>query len=184
MLVGAALTALTLIFPKVGFLEWITLIPLFLGAFVYCGDERKSLWRTYWAGFLTVFIYYFVIYHWFLSLYPLDFVGMDNASSVVVVIAGWVGLSIFQAVPGGLIFLIFKLLERSGVLARTPILRPLVLSALWVVFEWSSTFGWTGVPWGRLCIGQSEYLPILQSASLLGPYFVSFLILLVNGLLA
>ena len=184
MLIGAALTALTLIFPQFGFLEWITLIPLFLGAFVYCGDERKSLWRTYWAGFLTVFVYYFVIYHWFLSLYPLDFVGMDNASSVVVVIAGWVGLSIFQAVPGGLIFLIFKLLERSGVLARTPIFRPLVLSALWVVFEWSSTFGWTGVPWGRLCIGQSEYLPILQSASLLGPYFVSFLILLVNGLLA
>ena len=35
MLVGVALTALTLIFPQIGFLEWITLIPLFLGAFVY-----------------------------------------------------------------------------------------------------------------------------------------------------
>lgn len=184
MLLGVALTALTLIFPKIGFLEWITLIPLFLGAFIYCADEKRSLWRIYWGGFLTIFVYYFIVYHWFLSLYPLDFVGMDNASSVVVVAAGWIGLSVLQAIPGGLIFLIFKLLERGGVFDRTPALRPVVLSALWIVFEWSSTFGWTGVPWGRLCIGQSEYLPVLQSASLLGPYFVSFLILIVNGLLA
>ena len=184
MLIGVALTALTLIFPVFGFLEWITLIPFFLGAFVYCADTQKSLWRTYWGGFLTVFVYYFVIYHWFLSLYPLDFAGLDEASSVVVVIAGWFGLSILQALPGGLMFVVFKLLEKRGIFKRTPILRPITLSALWVVFEWSSTLGWTGVPWGRLCIGQSEYLPILQSASLFGSYFISFLILLVNGLLA
>ena len=184
MLIGVIFTALTLIFPKIGFLEWITLIPFFLGAFIYCADEKRSLWRTYWGGFLTVFVYYFVIYHWFLSLYPLDFIGMDNASSAVVVLAGWIGLSVLQAIPGGLILLVFKLLERGGVFVRTPVLRPIVFSALWIIFEWSSTFGWTGVPWGRLCIGQSEYLPVLQSASLLGPYFVSFLILIVNGLLA
>ena len=184
MLISVALTALTLIFPKVVFLEWITLIPFFLGAFVYCADKKKSLWRTYWGGFLTVYVYYFVIYHWFLSLYPLDFIGMDNASSAVVVIAGWFGVSALQAVPGGLIFVFFKLLYRSKIFDRAPALRPLALASLWIVFEWSSTFGWTGVPWGRLCIGQSEYLPALQSASLLGPYFVSFLILIVNGLLA
>ena len=85
MLVGAVLTALTLIFPKIGFLEWITLIPLFWGTFFYCADQAKGLWRTYWAGFFTIFIYYFAIYHWFLSLYPLDFIGMDNVSSAVVV---------------------------------------------------------------------------------------------------
>ena len=184
MLIGVALTALTLTFPKVGFLEWITLIPFFLGAFVYCADKKRGLWRTYWGGFLTVFVYYFVIYHWFLSLYPLDFAGLDDQSSVVVVVAGWVGLSVLQALPGGLMFVILKLLERRGIFERTPILRPIALSALWIVFEWSSTLGWTGVPWGRLCIGQSEYLPVLQSTSLLGPYFVSFLILIVNGLLA
>ena len=184
MLVGVTLTALTLIFPKIGFLEWITLIPFFIGTFIYCSNSQKNLWRTYFGGFLTVFVYYFIIYHWFLSLYPLDFIGMDEAASVVVVAAGWIGLSVLQAIPGGFIFVIFKLLQKSGIFDRTPILRPIVLSASWIVFEWSSTLGWTGVPWGRLCIGQSEYLPILQSASLFGSYFVSFLILLVNGLLA
>ena len=104
MLISVALTALTLIFPQIGFLQWFTLIPLFLGVFAYCADAEKGLWRTYWRGFLVVFTYYFVIYHWFLSLYPLDFIGMDNASSVVVVIAGWGGLSVLQAIPGGVIF--------------------------------------------------------------------------------
>lgn len=184
MLLGVILTALTLIFPKIGFLEWVSLIPLFWGAFVYCSDQERTLWRTYLGGFLTIFVYYFVIYHWFLSLYPLDFIDMDNVSSAVVVAAGWIGLSVFQAIPGGLIFVILKLLERCHIFERKAILRPIVLSALWVVFEWSSTFGWTGVPWGRLCIGQSEYLSILQSTSLFGSYFVSFLILIVNGLLA
>ena len=176
MLVGVALTALTLIFPKIGFLQWVTLIPFFLGAFAYCSDKTKSLWRTYWAGFLTIFVYYFIVYHWFLSLYPLDFIGMENGPSAAVVAAGWIGLSVLQAIPGGLILVIFKLLERTAIFERSPVLRPIVLSALWIVFEWSSTLGWTGVPWGRLCIGQSEYLPVLQSASLLGPYFVSFLL--------
>ena len=55
MLVGVALTALTLIFPQVGFLEWITLIPFFLGAFVYCADPKRSLLKTYFGGFLTIF---------------------------------------------------------------------------------------------------------------------------------
>ena len=183
MLIGVSLTALTLIFPKIGFLEWITLIPFFFGTFIYCANEKKSLWRTYLSGFLTIFVYYFIIYHWFLSLYPLDFIEMDNASSAVVVAAGWIGLSVLQALPGGLMFVIFKLLHRSGIFDRAPILRPIVLSALWIVFEWSSTLGWTGVPWGRLCIGQGEYLPVLQSASLFGSYFVSFLLLIVNGLL-
>ena len=83
MLISVAITALTLIFPQIGFIEWISLIPLFLGAFAYCADSQKGLWRTYWCGFLTVFTYYFVIYHWFLSLYPLDFIGIIMYNKMV-----------------------------------------------------------------------------------------------------
>lgn len=184
LLLGAVLTGLTLVFPTLGFLEWISMIPLFLGAYRLAEDPSTGLRRAYLYGFLTVFAYYFVVYHWFTYLYPLDFVGMDHLSSLVVVLAGWIGLSLLQAIPGGLVLLLFVLLHRTGRVRRTPMLRPIAFAALWIVFEWSSTLFWTGVPWGRLCLGQSEYLPILQTASLLGSYFISFLILLVNGLLA
>ena len=181
---GAILTGLTLVFPVLGFLQWLTMIPLIFAAFCIAADERVSLLHAYGYGFFTVFLYYGVLYHWFVNLYPLDFAGLDHAASIVVVIAGWVGLSLLQAIPGGLVFLLFVLLCRTTQIKRTPVLRPFVFAALWIIFEWSSTLSWVGVPWGRLALGQINFLPMLQSASLLGSYFVSFLILAVNGLLA
>ncbi|MBQ7378039.1 MAG: apolipoprotein N-acyltransferase [Clostridia bacterium] len=184
LLAGSFLTGLTLVFPKIGFLEWLTMIPLFIGVMRMGDAPNYRLAKAYWSGFLTVLCFYLVNYHWFTALYPLDFISMTPAESLVVVVAGWVGLSLLQAIPGGLIFLLFKLLHRTTLFRRVPLVRPFIFSALWIVFEWSSTLTWTGVPWGRLCLGQSEYLPILQSASLFGSYFVSFLLLAVNGLLA
>ena len=93
MLLGSVLTALMLIFPVLGILEWITMIPMLIGVYLFCENENHSLKRAYGCGFLTVYIFYFIIYHWFVNLYPLDFVGMDEASSAVVVVAGWFGLS-------------------------------------------------------------------------------------------
>ena len=184
LLLGAALTGLTVVFPTVGFLEWFTMIPMLIAVLRLCESDEFTLRRAYGYGFLTVYVYYFIIYHWIIRLYPLDFVGMDNLSSAVVVAAGWLGLPILQAVIGGLVFVLFRLMQKMGAFSRFPIIRPFVFAALWVVFEWSSTIGWTGVPWGRLCLGQIHLLPILQSASLFGSYFVSFLLLAVNGLLA
>ncbi len=184
LLSGAVLTALTIVFPVLGFLEWVSMIPLLIGVYRLCESDGCGLWRAYRYGFLTVYAFYFVIYHWIINLYPLDFIGMDELSSAAVVAVGWLGLPILQAVLGGLIFLLFRLMHRLPIFHRYALLRPFAFAALWVVFEWSATVGWTGVPWGRLCLGQIEYLPILQSASLFGSYFVSFLLLLVNGLLA
>lgn len=184
LLIGAVLTALTLIFPQVGLLEWLTMIPMMVGVFRLCEDDSFTLKKAYGYGFLTIYVFYFIIYHWIVNLYPLDFVGMDNASSAVVIAAGWLGLPLLQAVLGGFVFLFFRLLHKTGFFERIPFLRPFVFASLWVVFEWSSTLNWTGVPWGRLCLGQSEVLPILQSVSLFGSYFVTWLLVAVNGLLA
>ena len=181
---GAILTALTLVFPQVGFLEWATMVPMIAGAFLLCGREGVRLRKCYLYGFFTVFCYYFVLYHWFVRLYPLDFVGLDNASSLAVIVAGWLGLSLLQAIPGGLIFLFFRLIHRTGVFDRAPMFRPFVFAALWVIFEWTSTLSWAGVPWGRLCLGQIELLPMVQLSSAFGSYAVSFLLLAVNGLVA
>jgi apolipoprotein N-acyltransferase len=41
-----------------------------------------------------------------------------------------------------------------------------------------------GVPWGRLPLGQAELEIMLQSSSLFGSYFITFLLLTVNGILA
>ena len=184
LLLGAALTALTLIFPQIGFLEWFTMIPLMIGVYRLCDNSACTLRKAYGYGFLTVYVFYFFIYHWFVNLYPLDFVDLDKFSSAVVVAAGWLGLPILQAAVGGLIFVVFRLMAKSLMFERMPLLRPFAFASLWVIFEWSSTIGWTGVPWGRLALGQINMLPMLQSASLFGSYFVTWLLVAVNGLLA
>lgn len=183
LMLGAALTALTLIFPQIGLLEWLTLIPVAV-ALLCLSEQGITLWRAYRYGFFTVLVFYFVIYHWFVYLYPLDFAGLDEAASVAVVLAGWIGLSLLQALPGGLIFLAFVALCRTQAVKRFPLTKPFLLAALWTVFEWSSTLAWTGVPWGRLCLGQTSLLTSLQSASLFGSYFVTFLLVAVNALFA
>lgn len=183
MLAGAFLTALTLIFPTVGILEWLTMIPMVMGLFLFCESPHATFKKSYAYGFLTVYFYYFLIYHWFTNLYPLDFAGLDNGASLAVIGAGWLGLPLLQAIPGGLVFLIYYTVHKTRMLDRLPLLRPFLFASLWVIFEWSSTLSWTGVPWGRLCLGQIKLLPMLQSASLFGSYFVSFLLLTVNGLL-
>ena len=184
LIMGTVLTALILIFPQLGLLQWFTMIPLSIGVFRLCEQENCSLKKAYGYGFLAVYVFYVVIYHWFINLYPLDFVGMDEASSAVVVVAGWLGLPILQAVVGGLMFLAMRALSKNGFFERFPLMRPFVFASLWVIFEWCSTLTWAGVPWGRLALGQIEFLPTVQSASLLGSYFVTWLLVTVNGLLA
>ena len=184
LMLGAVLTALTLVVPEIGLLEWLSLALMLFGVLRLFENRACTARKAYAYGFLTVYVYYFIIYHWIVNLYPLDFVGLDEASSLVVVLVGWFGLPILQAVLGGFVFLLYRLIERGEVASRLPILKPFAFAALWMIFEWCSTLGWMGVPWGRLALGQIKMLPMVQSASLLGSYFVGFLMLSVAGLLA
>lgn len=181
---GAILTALVVVFPQLWLLEWFSMIPMIGAVMLLTEREEFTAKKSYWQGFLTVYLYYFVIYHWFVKLYPMDFVGLGSGGSIAVILAGWLGLSLLQALPGGLVFLFFRGLCKTELLKKHPILKPIVFGALWVLFEWFSTLTWTGVPWGRLYMGQAGSLPTMQSSAVFGAYFLSFLILLVNGFLS
>ncbi len=197
MLFGAVLAALAPVFVQyktaqiaswlstlLSILQWGSLLPLVLGTAALLFGERCSAKKAYGYGFLTVYLYYFVVYHWIVNLYPLDFVGLDSGTSLAVIAAGWFGLPLLQALPGGLMFSALYGLRKRGVFAECGVLFAASFGALWCIFEWSSTLWWTGVPWGRLCLGQMGLLPMLQSASLFGSYFVTFLLVFVNCLLA
>ena len=185
LIFSGLLTGLTLVFTKLGFLEWITMIPTGIVLLVRASDREVRLRSLYSDGFLFFYSYYLVCYHWFVNLYPLEFIdGMTKGGALAVVILAWFGLSLLQALMGGCVFLLAGLLFRCNLSQKFPLLRVFVGAGLWAAFEWSQTIGWWGVPWGRLPIGQSEYLVGLQTASWFGSYFVTFLIVAVNFLLA
>lgn len=185
-LIGSALlVGLTVIFPQVGLLEWVALIPAFLVILTHLPDPTVRLRRLYGMGFSFFWAFYIVNFYWLICLYPLDFVGMDKGSAIFVVLFGWLGLSAFQAVGAALIFPLLGWLTRGKTLSRLPLVHPFLFAALWTVWEWLQAHsGWAGVPWARLPLGQAETLITLQSAAYFGSYFVTFLILSVNGVLA
>lgn len=185
LLLGAALMGLVVIFPQVGALQWVILIPSLLVIFTRLSDKTVKYRQLYGMGFCFFWMYFTICFHWFLWMYPLDYAGMSSLASAVVVCLGSVGLAAFQAVSAALVFPLFAFIVRSKYMERCPLLHPVLFASLWTIVEFFQAHsGWSGVPWGRLCLGQAETTVTLQSASLFGSYFVSFLILLVNGYIA
>jgi len=182
--VSALLLALSLCYPTVGFIEWIALVPLAFSLFDAVYGERISAWRTYLWGFGFFWLYYALIYHWFFYMYPLDFLGLSAGASIVVVTVACFGLALIQAVPSAFLFPLFLGVARRRAASRARLLTPFLAAALWCVIEWSLTLTWAGVPWSRLALGQASLPIMVQSASLFGSYFITFLIVAVNFLVA
>ena len=182
---GAILTGLTLVITELGIIEWVSLVPSALAIVSVCRDKTVRRRGIYGYGFFFFMCFYLVNYHWFVNLYPLDFVGgITKPAAVAVVLSGWVGLSVLQSLTGGLVFVLFGECVRGDTAKRFAPIGALIAGGLWAIFEWSQTLGWIGVPWGRLAIGQTHWLLGVQSASLFGSCFVTFLIVTVNFLIA
>ncbi len=182
---GGLLTGLTLVCPTVGFLEWLTLVPVGIFLLDCATDPTLRLRRLYGYGLFFFLSFYLVVFHWFVNLYPLDFIdGMTKGAALAVVLVAWLGLSLLQALMGGLLFVALGAVFRSRLARRIPFLRPFLGAGAWAVYEWTQTLGWWGVPWGRLPLGQAKYLIGLQTASWFGSYFVTFLLVAVNFCLA
>ena len=182
---SGALTGLMLVFTKLGFLEWITLVPMCVFLLLEIDSDKRGNAAAYGYGFVFFMSFYTVVFHWFINLYPLDFIdGMTTWAAVAVVLAGCIGLSALQAFFGGFMFVVTRLLFRTALLRDKSMLRPLCIAAVYTVYEWTQNLGWWGVPWGRLPLGQTDYIVGLQTSSLFSSYFVTFVIVLVNASVA
>ena len=182
---GGILFALTVIFPQHGAFQWIALIPALLSILTLTADPTVKYRRLYGLGLGFFWPFFAVNFHWFFYMYPLDFAGMTHAASAVVVSVACLGLSLFQALGAALLFPLMGKAVRGKWLSRHTILHPILFACLWTALEWwQAHSGWSGVPWARLSIGQAEHILNIQSASVFGSYFITFLIVAVNGLLA
>ena len=180
---GGVLTGITLVITDVGFLCFLSLIP---AALVLLSIAEKEKFRALFGyGFFLFMCFYLVVYHWFITLYPLEFIeGITRGEALFIVLAGWLGLSLLQSLGGGILFLLFGALCRTKTVQKYPVAKPFFAAMLWVILEWSETLGWWGVPWGRLSIALSKYPFLLQTASLFGSCFITFFVVAINFLLA
>lgn len=183
LVLSGAITALPLVVPELGMLQWVSVIPAAAVLIKSASSDMRSR-GIYWRGLLYFWAYYAVCFHWFFYMYPLDFAGLSPAAAVFVILLACFGLSLFQAAQSAFAFVIFAAVARQKRITVPMGAMPLLAGAIFVVFEWWQTVGWWGVPWGRLPIGQINSPLFLRSSALFGSYFVTFVIIAVNFYLA
>ncbi len=181
------LSGVCMVFPSAftAILEWICFVPAGL-VFYSAAEEKIKLKSAYWCSFWLIYSQHIIVYHWFISFYPLEFTGMSKLAAAGVVIVAIFGLSLLASVFGGLFGLLAVLASRTKLAGKFSVILPFVAASAYVLNEWIRTQFWFGVPWGRLPLGQlTDGVPFTAlSASLFGSYFVTFLIVVVSFLLA
>ncbi len=175
LFLSGILTAVPIVFPK---LFVIGIVSFAIPAVVeYTAEGKLSRMRSaYLRGLLFFMGFGVTVFSWFCAMYPLEFTGLGKGAALAVVLAGSVGLSLLQALFWAFFFVLMTALSCKLNVKNSPILYSLAFSCLYVVFEWMSTKTWAAVPWGRLAVGQTEFLPMIQISSVLGSYAVSFIL--------
>ena len=165
-------------------IEWLAFIPAALA--LHSAKKNIGLKQAFCGGFWLIYSQNVIVYHWFVSFYPLEFTGMSKLGAAGVVIIAVFGLPILAAIFGGVMGMIVLRISQLPISDKFPILLPFTYASAYVLCEWIRTKFWFGVPWGRLSLGQlTEGVPYsVLSSSFFGTYFVTFLIVLVSSLIA
>jgi apolipoprotein N-acyltransferase len=178
------LAALPMVFPPLWILSWIAPVPVLAVSFFIPPAGKHALRRAYGRGLAFFYCWGLIVFYWFVELYPLDFAGLDKWGSLAVILVAWFGLPLLQGVFSAFVFLFIHILSVKFKTRGRSLILSLGAASLWIFFEWLQTLTWAGVPWGKLALTQTGWLPLFQSASLFGSYTVSFLIISCASLLA
>lgn len=184
IIVSGILLGFTVVFSELGLLAYLAIVPLALVFFRRIESEEYNLKKAYFDGFVFYMSFDIVVFHWFTYFYPLDYAMIGDAEAILIIALAWFGVSAIQSVFSALVFVIASRLARTNICKRYSILTAPLTAALFAVNEWTQTFTWAGIPWGRIAISQTEMPILIQSASLFGSYFITFLVILVGFLIA
>jgi len=185
---SGALAALPVCFSEFSLVAFFSFVPMLYFLFSEFLAERARFRPSHYykVGLLILMPYFIVVFHWFTYLWPLDFVsGMTLPAAVAIILLACLGLPLLQSLGFAFLFWFLARLARTRSVRRAPLLLPFLFAALWTLFAFTQTLTWAGVPWGaQLALSQYSNPFLLQSASLFGSYFVTFVIAAVNACLA
>ena len=142
-------------------LSFISLVPLFTAIYRSPDLRTAGTVGAVFGGVSTVVANYWL---WFFKDFA--YLTLGSVTVAYTIIYGVVGIFLWR----------FSRSSGPG--------RPFILAALWVVFEYVKSIGFLAYPWGLIAFPVNGWLPLLQIADLAGLWSISFLVVLVNLLLA
>jgi apolipoprotein N-acyltransferase len=165
---------LPMIVPQLFLLSWVGLVPLLFAVM----EGKKGFFLPFKLFLVYGLFYYLCLYTWFFSLHPLSWQGVDDVKSIMIITLLWLAISVAQAFQCSVNGIFYKILNPKG------IFKAISIPFIWILIEWLQELTIWGMPWGRLAVSQSMFLPGIQSVSLLGSLFLSGLIVATNAFIA
>ncbi len=188
LLISAFFGALAFTFSFLWFVTWVSMVFYCMILFDDAEAQPKRFFPKKFLGkyFFTFFFYHVFIYYWFLWLYPFDSMGFSKVSALSITALAWFGPSLLHGFIYSLsapLFLLIRPRNMKKGLSRD-IFDSLLISGIWLTCEALTSLGSMGFPWSRIYVTQYTALPVIQSSSLFGASFITFLIIFVNSLIA
>ena len=158
--------SLPLIFDCLSLIVFFSYIPLFLLLFKIClysksfKERRHRFAYLYFISLFFFFGYYMGAFHWFVSLYPLDFTSLSRGAAVAVVLIAWIGLPLFQALLFAFCVPIWFFAVRKSKI--TGIFSSVIFASSFCIFEFLQTLTWAGVPWSVAAISLYRFPVLIQ----------------------
>ncbi|MBE6700998.1 MAG: apolipoprotein N-acyltransferase [Ruminococcaceae bacterium] len=158
------------------FISWFSLSPFMI--LIEKESRENTSKRLFFHVFSFYFTFYFVVYNFFIALYPMDFVGLGHLSCAIVLLLGWLILSVFHSA----FVAFFTFLALKVKINR--FCKFLAIGFVFIAVQYIQSLGKYGFTWARFSFPQVFFLPTIQSASLFGPYFIDLILVLFNVLVA
>jgi apolipoprotein N-acyltransferase len=164
--------------PELNILSFFAGVPFFYILFRELKNKKAGLLRKTAVFGMS---FYIPVYIWFLWMYPMEQTGLTPLQSAFIVVAACLIFPVHQTfcmliLPAGL-----KIFNNAN---KNIFFLPLLSACLYVILEWVQSWFFTGLTWAKLSISQYRNLFFIQSASVLGTYFISFIIIFINASVA
>ncbi len=147
-------------------------LALYFFALFSC--ERKAFFRY---SYLFCVGFFIPLYYWFMALYPFEGFGFSAAEGITIVIVACIGIALYHSLLTAGVMWLLKFVPDNVHL------RAFGFACLWTVAEWVLSIGELSFSWGKVAIGQASFLPMVETASLFGSYFICFIVALVSAYL-
>lgn len=144
-----------------------TFVSVFLQLYIVFRQKAEN-GRTYLPFFCYFIGFYTPLYLFLSELYPYERFGFSETQAVFIVICSCILIPLIHSAVNALVFLISKTFPRKSI-------SILGYAALWVVGEWVITLGTLAFPWANIAVSLTGFLPYLQTASLFGKAFITFI---------
>lgn len=144
-----------------------TFISLF--AIYYIAIRQRKERKRFFAPFFWYFMgFYSPLYAFLSEMYPYSRFGFSEDQAVFILICSCIAIPLLHALVSSCIMLFARFLNNSDFI-------PLGYAALWVINEWVLSLGMLAFPWSGVAVSLTGFLPYLQTASLFGKYFITFI---------